>query len=102
VVFGCTTDLLDEAVVKIWSFFGTTGGLGLLRGYRLPESQKIYEKLPVPEIVRTAVRSLVAVPITLWRCVRMRKRWPWSDFDPYRRVPLAEIRREYGIEPVLR
>ena len=45
VVFGCSTALVKEAMVKIWSFFGTTRGLRLVREYRLPESQEIYEQL---------------------------------------------------------
>jgi hypothetical protein len=102
VVFGCTTTLVDEAIVKIWSFFGTTGGLSLLGAYRLPESQEIYEQLEWGEIAGTSLRSLALVPRVLWRCFRMRKRWPWSEFAGYLAVPLAEIRREFGIEVVSR
>lgn len=97
VVFGCSTSLPDEAVVKIWSFFGTTAGLALLRDYRLPESREIYEELAWRDIATTALRSLVGVPRILWRCSRMHKRWPWSDFERYLDVPLCDIRREYGI-----
>jgi len=100
VVFGCTTSLVDEAVVKIWSLFGTTAGLGLLRAYRLPESQEVYERLEWGDIAVTALRSVVVVPVVLRHCWRMRKRWPWSDFDAYLGVALADIRREYGIQLV--
>lgn len=97
VVFGCGTTLPQEAVVKVWSLFGTTAGLGLLRDYRLPESQEIYSTLRWDEIARTARFALVYVPVVLVRCLRMRRRWPWSEFDAYLSVPLAEIRREFGI-----
>ena len=100
VVFGCSSELADEGVVKIWSFFGTTAGFSLLATYRLPESQEIYETLGWGLVVSTAVRMLRLVPVTLWRCSRMVRRWPWSQFDRYLDVPLAEIRREYGIQPV--
>lgn len=100
VVFGCTTSLPDEAAVKIWSFFGTTAGLGLMRAYRLPESQEVYARLGWGEVASTALRSFGLVPRVLWRCARMRRRWPWSEFDAYLDVPLAEIRREYGIRPL--
>ncbi len=98
VVFGCSTTLLNEAMVKIWSFFGTTRGLRLLREYRLPESQEIYEQLEWGAIARTASRSLTVVPRVMARCLRMNKRWPWSDFEAYRLVPLQELRREYSIQ----
>ncbi len=100
VVFGCSTDLLDEAAVKIWSFFGTTGGLGLLRDYRLPEAQEIYETLEVGEIARVALRSIVLVPRVLAACWRMSERWPWAEFEPYLDEPLVEIRRDFAILPV--
>ena len=102
VVFGCSTSLENEAIVKMWSFFGTTAGLRLLRAYRLPESQDIYERLEWREVASTTVRSVAAVPLALWRCFRMQKRWPWSEFDIYLDVRLVEIRREYGIKLVLR
>jgi hypothetical protein len=100
VVFGCGTTLRQEALVKIWSFFGTTEGFGLLRAYRLPESQEIYRTLGFMDIAGTMGFSLVYVPIVLGRCLRMRRRWPWSDFEAYLSVPLVETRREFGIQVV--
>jgi hypothetical protein len=97
VVFGCGTTLSQEAIVKIWSLFGTTAGLRLLRDYRLPESQEIYRTLNWYEIVGTTGFSLVYAPIVLGRCLRMDKRWPWSAFHSYLSVPLREIRQEFGI-----
>ena len=97
VVFGCGTTLPQEAVVKIWSFFGTTAGLGLLRDYRLPESQEIYDTLRFNDIVATIGFALVHIPIVLVRCLRMRQRWPWSDFESYVSMPLVDIRQEFGI-----
>lgn len=100
VVFGCSTALTNEAMVKIWSFFGTTAGLSLLRDYRSPESKEIYERIPWKDVAPTALRSAVNVPRVLWRCRRMHKRWPWSEHQRYMDVPLAEIRREHGIRVV--
>jgi hypothetical protein len=102
VVFGCDTTLVNELLVKIWSFFGTTGGLGLLRAYRLPESQEIYERLKWRDIANVSLRSIALVPLVLWRAARMQKPWPWSEFDRYLTVTLAEIRREFGIVLVIR
>ncbi len=100
VVFGCSTTLTNEAMVKIWSFFGTTAGLSLLRDYRSPESKEIYEQIKWSDVPGTALRSMRVVPLVLFRCLRMHKRWPWSDFDEYVNVRLAEIRREFGIRVV--
>jgi hypothetical protein len=102
VVFGCTTTLHDEAVIKMWSFFGSTEGFGLLRGYRLAESQDIYEQLPWKEVARTMIESAAIVPRVVWRCRRMHKRWPWSEFEKHLDARLVELRREYGIVPLVR
>lgn len=98
VVFGCSTTLVDEAKVKMWSFFGTTGGLSLIRYYRLPESKEVYETITLGPIVRTGLKSAVIVPRVLARCSRMRERWPWDDFEEQRPTPLPELRAQYGIE----
>ena len=50
VVFGCGNALSDEAIVKVASVCGTSGRFGVLRGYRLHESQQIYQKLGSFEI----------------------------------------------------
>ncbi len=98
VVFGCSTQLDDEAAVKIASIFGTTAGLRVLRGYRLYESLQIYRQLRVQEVVRSIAHSVVVVPRTILRCLAQHARWPWDEFDQYLQVPLKDIRRQFGIQ----
>lgn len=100
VVFGCDTTLGQEGIVKLWSFFATDAGFSLLRAYNLPESREIYAKLTPREELRAARTTLAAFPRVLWRSLRMRRRWPWSEFGAYLDVPLREIRRELGIEVI--
>lgn len=97
VVFGCGNTLNDEAVVKIASLFGTSGGFAILRGYRLHESLEIYRALQVRPVLRSILESIFLVPRTLVRCLRQRRRWPWDDFERYMRLPLRQIRGEFGI-----
>ena len=97
VVFGCDISLADELVVKISSVFGTSAGLGVMRGYALPESKEIYEELTLSLIVVTGIQAIVLVPRTIWRCLRMSKRWPWDDFDNYLDMPLSQLRQELAI-----
>lgn len=100
VVFGCSPDLVDEGIVKLWSFFGTTAGLSLMRDYRSPESKEIYETIGWSVVPGTAVRVLRVAPRVIYRCTQMHKRWPWDDYQPYLTVSLASIRDEYGIKIV--
>jgi hypothetical protein len=102
VVFGCDTSLVQEAMVKVWAVFGTTGGLRSLRGYRYAESKAIYRTIAWTRVPHVALQCVVALPRVMWRCLWMRKRWPWSDFDRHLTRPLLELRKEYGIVPLTR
>lgn len=97
IVFGCDTSLANEAVVKLSSIFGTTAGLGVLKGYALYDSLDIYRKLPPSEVMGVIARAVVIVPRTIARRLRQTKRWPWSRFEAFLDRPLVEIRREFGI-----
>jgi ubiquinone biosynthesis protein Coq4 len=97
VVFGCSTALDDEAIVKIASILGTTAGLGVLKGYRLYESRQIYKQLSLSAVLKSIAHSVVVVPRTVFRCLKQRSRWPWTEFEPYLTVPLRDIRQQFGI-----
>jgi ubiquinone biosynthesis protein Coq4 len=97
VVYGCDTSLPHEAIVKLSSFFGTTEGLGVMRGYRLYESLDIYRQLRTTDILRTIAAAPVIVPRTLWRCSRQTRRWPWAAFEAFMDVRLRDIRADFGI-----
>lgn len=97
VVFGCSTSLADEAVVKLASLFGSTGGLSVLRGYALYDSLDIYRSLPIKEILGTIAAAPIIVPRTIARCLRQSRRWPWGDFTAFADTSLGELRREFGI-----
>jgi hypothetical protein len=97
VVFGCGTSLADEAVVKLSSLLGTTGGLSVLRGYALYDSLDIYRDLSAREVLTTILRAPVIIARTAARCLRQRKRWPWADFAPLMDRRLVDLRGEYGI-----
>ena len=98
VLYGCDTSLQHEAVVKLSSIFGTTGGLSVMEGYRLHDSVDIYRKLRPTDILSTMLASFVIVPRTIWRCSRQAKKWPWSDFEAHLDTPLAALREEFGIK----
>lgn len=98
VLFGCDISLGDELIVKISSVFGTSAGLGVLRGYRLAESKEGYAELAVTDILITTAKSLLLIPKTLYRCSRMHKRWHWDTYECYLDSPLERIRQEFGVK----
>jgi hypothetical protein len=97
VVYGCGTSMPDEAIVKLASLWGTTGGRAVLRGYRLYESLDIYRHLPLWDTLRALLAAPVLLVRTAWRCSRQPQRWPWSDHDAYMDMPLHAIRSRFGI-----
>ena len=98
VLYGCGTSMPDEAIVKLASLFGTTGGLSVLRGYRLHESLDIYRKLPPRSTLVALLIAPYLVVRTMWRCLRQPDSWPWSQHDQDMNSPLAELRAQFGIE----
>lgn len=98
VVYGCGTSMPDEAIVKLSSLFGTTGGRQVLRGYTHHETLDIYRKLSVGSTAVALLSAPYLIARTLWRCMRQPQRWPWADYQLYLRVPLREIRARFGIK----
>lgn len=97
VLYGCGTSMNDEAIVKLASLFGTTGGIQVLRGYAHHETLDIYRHLPVAGTVRALLTAPYVIARTIWRCRRQHQRWPWSDNEPLMNKSLAELRSRYGI-----
>jgi hypothetical protein len=98
VVYGCGTSMPDEAIVKLASLFGTTGGAQVLRGYTHHETLDIYRKLPLGSSVLALLAAPYLIVRTIWRCMRQPQRWPWAGYHEYLRVPLRELRARYGIK----
>ena len=97
VLYGCGTSMPDEAVVKLSSVFGTTGGFSILRGYRLHESLEIYLKLPIGSSFIAFLSAPYLIARTLWRCSRQPAKWPWSNHEQYLHTALRELRTQFGI-----
>ena len=97
VLYGCGTSMPDEAIVKIASLFGTTGGLDVLRGYTHHETLPIYRRLPVRSTLLALLMAPCLVVRTVWRCSRQHRRWPWADNEQYMHCSLADLRTTFGI-----
>lgn len=98
VLYGCGTTMLDEAVVKLASLFGTTGGFKILRGYVNYETLDIYTKLPLGGTLLAVLWAPYLIVRTIWRCARQSRRWPWAEYEHYLDTPLHELRSQFGIK----
>jgi hypothetical protein len=97
VVYGCSTSMPDEAIVKLSSLFGSSAGLAVLRGYQLHESLDIYRRLPLRSTLAALMTAPYLVGRTIWRCTRQRAKWPWGDHRQFMQTPLRELRERFGI-----
>lgn len=97
VLYGCDTTMPDEAVVKLSSLFGTTGGARILRGYANHETLDMYTKLPLGGTLLALLVSPYLIVRTIWRCARQSRRWPWTENQQYMETPLVELRSRFGI-----
>ena len=88
----------DEAIVKLASLFGTTGGVTVLRGYMNHETADIYTKLPVGSTLLALLLAPYLIARTVWQCSRQKRRWPWVEHAQYMNTPLVELRSEFGIK----
>jgi len=98
VVYGCSTTMPDEAVVKLASIFGTTGGINVLRGYAHRETLDIYQNLPIGSTLLALLISPYLIVRTIWRCTRQLKQWPWEQHEEFLPMPLRELRSQFGIK----
>lgn len=97
VLYGCGTPMPDEAIVKLASLFGTTGGIQVLRGYMHHETLDTYTRLPLASTALALALSPYLIIRTLWRCAQQTRRWPWVENQQYMATPLVELREEFGI-----
>ncbi len=98
VLYGCGTSMSDEAIVKLSSLFGTTGGRDVLRGYVHHETLGIYRRLPLAGTLLALASAPYLILRTLWRCSQQRQRWPWTQYEQYLHRPLQQLRAEFGIK----
>jgi hypothetical protein len=97
VLYGCGTSMPDEAIVKLASLFGTSGGLSILRGYRLHESLDIYRKPPLGSTILALAIAPYLVARTVWRCRHQNARWPWAEHEQHMNTSLKELRLRFGV-----
>lgn len=97
VLYGCGTSMSHEAIVKLSSLFGTTGGVQVLRGYTHHEALDIYRNLPVADTLLALSIAPYLIARTLWRCTRQRQRWPWVENEHFMNLSLSELRFRFGI-----
>ncbi|QBA64005.1 hypothetical protein [Muriicola soli] len=98
VLFGCDISLYGEGSVKIWTIFGTTLGFcNHIRGYREANAFRLSRNFSFSHVVSNIFKLLFSVPALILKARKMKKRWPWTGFEPYLDTPISDIRKEFNI-----
>jgi hypothetical protein len=100
VVFGTTTEILDEGVTDMWQMLGLdiSAWTYIRQGLSTPEVRDIVRQIGVRGTLSAVAMFPRIVPKVWRRARRMTKPWPWKGFEAYLDVRLGELREEFGIE----
>lgn len=100
VVFGTTTQIIDEAITDMWQLWGLdiSGWEYAKQGLAAPEVREVFHELGFSGVVKGFALMPKYVGEIWRRTHRMHKRWPWTEFGEHLDRPLADIRAEFGIE----
>lgn len=101
VVFGTTTNLLDEARTDTWLMFGSDVGAWSYTKYlNQPEATAILKEVGYWKMIKQAGPLLGAMWDVWRRTRRMKQKWPWTEHAALMDRPLVDLRRVHGIEVV--
>lgn len=101
IVFGLDSSFDQEAMVDYWTFFGTTASFRELLDYlKMPEGKELVADLGIWSVIMTAIKSVPNLFRVYWASRKLRKKWPWKEYQPLLDEPLCNIRDEYGVSLV--
>ncbi|MGH6993616.1 MAG: hypothetical protein ACREEH_09805 [Caulobacteraceae bacterium] len=102
VIFGLTTDPLDETLVDTRAMVSTTIGARRYAAYlgSDPATKAIFAQFGFWRLARITVVALPRIVVALFEALRMRRRWEWSPPPELYGRSLAELRAEFGIRIV--
>lgn len=101
VLFGLGTSVEDEAVADTWTIFGSDIGLRRYASYlKHPEIAGLINQIGGWRMTVGSARALPRVLRAIARARRMRAPWPFFAYAQALDVPIAALRRRYGVRPV--
>ncbi len=101
VVFGCDTSLVGEVILARWSILGVTGSLRpYLMGLQRRETRGLFRDALASFRPALLWRIATLGTLAIVRSLRMRRRWPFEEYESFLDRPLCEIREEFGIRVI--
>lgn len=98
VLFGCPTHLGGEIIAHIWTALGTTVSLQAMHQVnRHPDHRSVLAEIGHRHLIKTWVRSIPQILITVLRALRMKRCWPAEEYAAYLDQRLCDLRHEFKI-----
>lgn len=101
VLLGLGPSSEEELVVETFTALGCSFPFRELVAFRKKAfATELLRIFGVRRLLRRLVLSSPRVLRAAWVCLRMPKRWPHQEWQPYQDVPLAQLRRQFGLRPL--
>jgi len=101
VIFGCDTNLEDEAITDAWTIFGTNISMKQFREFtKLESHQEIMQKIGTWGAINTFIKSIPRIVKVIFSSLRLKKKWKWEEYNLYMDDELSELRAEFNIKLV--
>ena len=98
VIFGCSDSIEDEFLCDTWTLMGSNITFSKYLEYmQYPESQQIFKEIGYLKVFWIGLKTLPEMIKIYLRTRTMTKKWSWSDYKPYLKHTLKEIRQEFNI-----
>ena len=98
VLFACSTDLAGEIRAHIWTALGTTVKMkDMHRVTKHQDHRQVLADIGHATLIGTWLKNSPRLLATMFRSLRMSRRWPAADYASYLGVPLVELRQAFGI-----
>ncbi|MDJ0707182.1 MAG: hypothetical protein QNJ46_28235 [Leptolyngbyaceae cyanobacterium MO_188.B28] len=98
VLFGCPTNLAGEIIAHVWTLFGTTMSVRDMGRVNMHDDHRqVLAKIGHGRLLKMWFYSVPRIIITLFRALRMKRRWPAEDYRLYLDQRLCDLRKDFGI-----
>ncbi len=102
ILFGTDTSFQQEAMTDYFTIFASDAGWSDLKQYfNLPEQKELFEEIGWPKMIWGSILSLPNAVRVAFRARKMKRKWDWNGYAEYLDRPVAEIRREFGIDRIM-
>lgn len=101
VLLGLGASSEEELIVETFTALGCSFPLREVVAFRKKAFvTELLRLFGVRRLLRRLFLSLPRVLRAVLVCLRMPRRWPHQEWEPYRDVPLTELRRQFGLRPL--